>query len=830
VKDELQEAKARLSLSRLMAELGFGDRAEKSARCMFHDDTSASFSVFVGDDGQERWKCFAGCGQGDAIEFLAKHRGLSNADACHEFLRLAGVPRDPRPPTRPTDTPASAPQPRPPFDWLACVAAFSPDHGKHLADWRGYAPRFVAWLREQSLIGLFDGERVGFPVHNADGRVVGCHYRLEENGSWRYHPTGTRTAPLVVGDTAQAKTVFAFESQWDLLAVLDVLHWHIHPPDATFAIATRGASNGRLVAGRCQPDAVVHAFGQNDEPGRKWVAAVAAACGCKCVQVVTPQPHKDINDWCRAGMTRRELDAAIGAAQPVSTLTVPNLHAAAPARVSALLTALAPEVEDEPEARCPFPVASMPAAMGAIVTSVSRCERVPLALPAVCALGVASAAIGSGLEVRSGPNRITRSNLFLLASAESGSGKSETFRLVAAPLVDRQACQLEVWKQKVSPELQAEIRVLDKEVGALERKAAKTSDPMERARLVGELEFKLARKDDLVARAAMPCTIAQDVTTERLAVLLRDNHETIFSASADARKLVDNLLGRYNPGKTTDESLYLSGFSGDFVRVDRQGRDTVVLHRPCLALCWFIQPDLLATMLGEESLSASGFLARLLVCHTHATPQRIEGDAPPLSESARNQWAQLIADLLTRFHDAEKPRTIEPTTEAKHLLDGFHNIIVDRRGADLADVGAFAARYAEQAWRLSGVLHAVLHGAAAVDHPLHPDTATQAIRIVEWFIGEQLEILAKGRRQAAEKVETEVLELLETNRERRGIDFVTGRDLLRARICPTPEACRALLARMEADGQLVGEDIRPPGGGRATRICRAAGERNPVPE
>ena len=63
--------------------------------------------------------------------------------------------------------------------------------------------------------------------------------------------------------------------------------------------------------------------------------------------------------------------------------------------------------------------------------------------------------------------------------------------------------------------------------------------------MLGELEFKLARKDDLARRAAMPCIIAQNVTTERLAVLLRDNREVVFSASADARKLVDNLLGRY---------------------------------------------------------------------------------------------------------------------------------------------------------------------------------------------------------------------------------------------------------------------------------------------
>lgn len=143
--DLLSEAKARLPLSALMAQLGLGDRARKSARCPFHEDSAASFSLYAGDDGSERWKCFAGCGQGDVIDFLAKHHGLSNADACREFIRLAGVtPPRSKPPTLNS---------QPTFDWLACVAALSDDHLRKLAGWRGYSVEFCAWLRDHQLVG-----------------------------------------------------------------------------------------------------------------------------------------------------------------------------------------------------------------------------------------------------------------------------------------------------------------------------------------------------------------------------------------------------------------------------------------------------------------------------------------------------------------------------------------------------------------------------------------------------------------------------------------------------------------------------------------------------
>ena len=44
----------------------------------------------------------------------------------------------------------------------------------------------------------------------------------------------------------------------------------------------------------------------------------------------------------------------------------------------------------------------------------------------------------------------------------------------------------------------------------------------------------------------------------------------------------------------------------------------------------------------------------------------------------------------------------------------------------------------------------------------------------------------------------------------------------------TAEAAKGLLGRMEADGLLNGEDIKPEHGGKTTRIFRRT--QNPVPE
>jgi len=48
--------------------------------------------------------------------------------------------------------------------------------------------------------------------------------------------------------------------------------------------------------------------------------------------------------------------------------------------------------------------------------------------------------------------------------------------------------------------------------------------------------------------------------------------------------------------------------------------------------------------------------------------------------------------MLATYHAAEKPYRVEPSPEAKRLLDDFFNAVVDRRTGELADVGQFASR------------------------------------------------------------------------------------------------------------------------------------------
>jgi hypothetical protein len=218
------------------------------------------------------------------------------------------------------------------FDWQKCVDAFTEADAQKLAARRGLSIEFVRWLHAQGIVGIFEG-KIAFANHGDGGKVVSAHVRLE-NGKWIFKPAGQKTAPLIFGDAKSAAYVLAFESQWDAFAVADKLGWHVGNVLTDSAVfITRGAGNGKLIRGQVAPDTVCYAFKQNDAPtakkpipaGDEWLADVAINAGCSVLNVATPAPHADANDWTRAGANESDLRAAMKAAKPVQSEAAPEI-------------------------------------------------------------------------------------------------------------------------------------------------------------------------------------------------------------------------------------------------------------------------------------------------------------------------------------------------------------------------------------------------------------------------------------------------------------------------------------------------------------------------
>jgi len=465
----------------------------------------------------------------------------------------------------------------------------------------------------------------------------------------------------------------------------------------------------------------------------------------------------------------------------------------------------------------PFPLHCLPPVCETMARAVCETVRVFGSLPGCCTLGILSAGIGAGLKVRSGANRVTRGNLYILGSADSGSGKSETFRHSAKPFLDFEAERVAAWKSEIKPGLLAEYKILEAEIARLTKSAGNANGSTEREEIRAELKEKLATLDKVETNLRTPSLSCEDVTGEKLAVLLAHNGEQLASLSADAHAIVNILLGRYNKLDRTDEGIYVKAFTGDRCKVDRQSRESVLVESPCLAALWLTQPDKLESLLAERSLSDGGLIPRILACHTHCEAREIVKDAPETPASVQNEYADLIRNLIETYRLADEPFTIEPTSEAMEAMIAHHNGIVKRRRADLRDVTIYAARWNEQAWRIAVVLHAAQHGARAHEHRLELDTATRAIELADWFAAQQLEILSASREKARQQIWDEVLSLCADRP-----DGIRASDVYRARIVRNADQAHSLLGAMESEGELSGRDEQPESGGHVTRIFARA--------
>jgi hypothetical protein len=400
--------------------------------------------------------------------------------------------------------------------------------------------------------------------------------------------------------------------------------------------------------------------------------------------------------------------------------------------------------ENEPsEEAKPFPLHCLPPLVEAMAKEVCATERTPESLAGCCALGILSASVGAGLAVKSASNRVTRGNIYLCASAESGSGKSETFRHMARPFQQFELERIKRWREQDRVDALASRSLLEVDIKECKKKYAQ-----ERNNDIN-LEIQKYERDleALETRLHAPTLSCEDITSEKLADLLNKNEEQLASLSADAVSIVNILLGRYNKLDRTDESLYLKAFSGDPCVVHRISRDPISLESPCLTALWLTQPDKLQSLLDERSLNEGGLIPRILTCHTNCEPREIGKNPPSISIIVEKAYAGLIYSLLDTYRLAAERFTIEPLSEALRVLNDHHDAIVKRRCGELRDVTSYASRWNEQAWRISVCLHAGTHGGQAHEQPLSLETAQRAIALADWFAAEQLRILSAGRNQ-----------------------------------------------------------------------------------
>jgi hypothetical protein len=81
-------------------------------------------------------------------------------------------------------------------------------------------------------------------------------------------------------------------------------------------------------------------------------------------------------------------------------------------------------------------------------------------------------------------------------------------------------------------------------------------------------------------------------------------------------------------------------------------------------------------------------------------------------------------------------------------MQDYYDSWCRRRDMDLQDVQEFAARFAENTWRIAAVLHGAKYVNIADKNKVSIETIREAIKISDWFVRQLLAMLSGGREDA----------------------------------------------------------------------------------
>jgi hypothetical protein len=650
--------------------------------------------------------------------------------------------------------------------------------------------------------------------------VVRIHYRLPkvegERHDWKYSTEEGEAVitPLIIGNLTTAKNLFTLESTWDGLTIVYCYHLsrNLEMLKSHAVIITRGAGNGALIKGKVRDGQRVYAFPQNDrveKPGvataaEKWLACVVKNACAPVLVVKTPSNHKDFNDWLRAGGTLVDFHKAVSEARPAPPGRELSHQEQSKRRSFAEIVLENSDSDVEPR---PFPTFALPEPFGSLVKEVARVHKVPESMSGAIALGNLSAAVGRGLMGKLLPGRITPANIYVMVVAKSGVGKSSTADPILEPLNAMDSILKDRWRREDLPRLEARRVLLAKEIERLVKGSGRGNDEAEQRELELNLATKNAQLSLIQDQLIEPSILCEDISTQKLAVVMQQNGETGAVISTDAGDVVSNLLGRFNRLERADDTLYVKGYSGDTVRVGRIGRPSIVLNKPCLTQLLLLQPDKLHSLMASRQLVDGGLLPRFLIVSIRGAPAHLEAEESEISIQVRVAYTKRLEEIVSGLRLASSARIVEATMEAREALRDYYNRSADRRASLPPELDSFAARWAEQACRLSLLIHVAKWGADAVNQPLDVDSAQRGVELAKWFAEQQVQLLQSNHPHELERILNGI-----ENMARNKPEGFTGRDLYKAGIVQGPEEAERIMEGLIAQGLATAE--RKQTGGR----------------
>lgn len=617
--------------------------------CPVHNGKDDNFAVEA-ENG--RWFCHSTCGRGGGI--LELEEALSGGDfpiRKAEVFRLVGrtEPEYRHSGTRTNGNWAGTPPSKP---------------TKPSGGWREVA-RYPYVDRDGGLLY----EVVRYLKPDGDKTFIQC--RPDGRGGSISNLNGIERVPFRLPELLNAETVFLPEGEKD-----------VHTLEAWGLVAScnsGGSGNSKSYAEWADyfRDRHIVILSDNDEPGRKHAAAVAAAllsvaASVRIVELPGLPVKGDVSDWREAGGTIEQFRELTKTAAPMNAAALSELRVrwgladeetqsqATRVEVAEDWPKLEPIQSELPPVQT-FSEDLLPDSFRPLVADVTERMQVPMDYPAVVMVLCLAGAVNRRALIQPKANDTAWEvlpNLWGGIIAPPGFMKSPVIQAATRPL---NRIQTE-WRQEHGEALKEYAR--QKEEYDLRRAAWK-----EQYKAASKRPNAAApdRPEDEPGEPKLRRLIVNDATFEAL-------HQTMSENPAGILVIRDELTGWWSQldraGREGERAFCLQAWNGDTGHtIDRIGRGSIHVEACCMSMLGGIQPGRLRSYLVdalEDGPSNDGLIQRfqLLVWPDTAPDWKYVDRAP---DAASEQQAARVFRKLVEM-DAEHPARFRFASDAQELF------------------------------------------------------------------------------------------------------------------------------------------------------------------
>ncbi|WP_290433267.1 DUF3987 domain-containing protein [Muribaculum intestinale] len=357
-----------------------------------------------------------------------------------------------------------------------------------------------------------------------------------------------------------------------------------------------------------------------------------------------------------------------------------------------------------------FPLEIFPKAIRDIIETLEEYENYNVDFTAASFLTVFAAAMGNTWSVRFMTGWVSRPIIYMVLVGSPSCGKTPPLQQAVAPLL------------KLDGEYDM---IYCKEMETYRRWERMSAKQRERHSLPEEMEMPQRK-----------CHVVVDSTVEALIGALRDNPRGVLIYKDE----IDSLLSNFNRYNGSDESYFLSLFSGTPFKYSRKSNNEhIFLANPYCSIIGTTQPSRLGDQFGGKRMM-NGFSSRFLKVYPEIDKMPSWNDTA-MPDGVLEEWGRIIRKVVTvtpSTDQAGKATSIELmfSQEAKLRVIQWKDEVNNKAYAetDSDAVRALCGKLETYLVRFCLVIQ-IMHcicGESGMDK-IEPRTAELAIKLTEYF-------------------------------------------------------------------------------------------------